>query len=151
MPQQYAQFQDPAMPMALLAQVSPISQGVGTVSTPWVSASCFRAMVALIQAGVLGAAATLDAKLQQASDAAGTGAVDLAGKAIAQIVKATGDNSQAMIVVDNTQISLGFVRLSITVGGAASLIGASLFGTQPGWSGSGQPQALAASVAQLVR
>ena len=50
----------------------------------------FAEIMALIQTGVLGAAATLDAKLQQATDAAGTGAKDITGKAIVQIVKATG-------------------------------------------------------------
>jgi hypothetical protein len=88
-----------------------------------------------MQTGVMGAAATLDAKLQQASDGAGTGAKDIAGKAIVQIVKATGDNKQAWINVRPEQLDVNngfcFVRLSITVGTAASLINALLLGVWP--------------------
>jgi hypothetical protein len=39
--------------------------------------------------GVLGASATVDAKLQQATDNSGTGVKDVTGKAITQLVKAT--------------------------------------------------------------
>jgi hypothetical protein len=45
--------------------------------------------------GVLGAAATVDAKLQQATDTSGTGAKDISGKAITQLVKASNDNNEA--------------------------------------------------------
>jgi hypothetical protein len=47
--------------------------------------------------GVLGAAATVDAKLQQATDNAGAGVKDVTGKAITQLVKAADDNKQAEI------------------------------------------------------
>lgn len=118
--------------MALMDQVAPISQGVGTVVTGWVSAANFERFLAVIATGVLGAAATLDAKLQQAQDGAGTGAKDVAGKAIVQIVKATGDNKMAMINLrdDELDVTNGFswIRLSMTVGAAASLIAAQLLG-----------------------
>lgn len=83
----------------------------------------------------MGASATLDAKVQQAQDAIGTGAKDVTGKSITQIVKATGDNKQALINfkpedLDNTN-NFGFVRLSLTVGTAASIIAATLFWVNP--------------------
>jgi len=45
---------------------------VGTVTTGWVSVANFQALVASIQTGALGTSATLDAKLQQALDSAGS-------------------------------------------------------------------------------
>jgi hypothetical protein len=66
----------------------------GTVTTGWVDDGQVQRSGADLQTGVLGAAATVDAKLQQATSAAGAGAKDIAGKAITQIVKATGDNKQ---------------------------------------------------------
>ncbi len=74
----------------------------------------------------------MDAKLQQASDSTGAGAKDVSGKAITQIVKATGDNKQALINLrpDELDVANGFafVRLSLTVGTAASVAGAQLLG-----------------------
>ena len=80
----------------------------------------------------MGASATLDAKVQQAQDAIGTGAKDVTGRAILQIVKASGDNKQALINfkpedLDNTN-NFSHVRLSLTVGTAASVISATLLG-----------------------
>ena len=122
--------------LALLATIDPVSQAAGTVTTGWVAMGDMKRLLALIQTGVLGAAATVDAKLQQAKDNAGTGAKDVANKAIAQIVKATGDNKQALINLkpDELDVAGGFcyVRLSLTVGVAASLVGASLLGV-PGY------------------
>lgn len=121
--------------VAILATLDPVSQGVGTISTGWVSMGKFARLVALIQTGVLGAAATVDAKLQQATDAAGTGVKDITAKAITQIVKATGDNKQAEIDLRDDELDVNnnfaFVRLTLTVGGAASLVGAAVIGAVP--------------------
>lgn len=118
--------------LALLDAINPVSQGAGAVSTGWIDCKNMHRILALITTGVLGASATLDAKLQQASDTAGTGAKDIAGKAITQIVKASGDNKMAMINLrsDELDVANGFncVRLTLTVGVAASLVGATLMG-----------------------
>jgi hypothetical protein len=121
--------------LSILATIDPISQGVGTVSTPWINVVNFHTFLAVIQTGVLGASATLDAKVQQAQDNAGTGVKDVTGKAIVQILKASGDNKQALINlkpedVDNTN-NFGFVRLTLTVGVAASLVSGQLLGVNP--------------------
>ena len=121
--------------MGILGVISPVSQAPGAVSTGWVAAQNFDQLCALIQTGVLGASATVDAKLQQAQDNAGTGAKDVTGKAITQIIKASGDNVQALINLrpDNLDVNNGFnyVRLTITVGTAASLVGGMLCGFEP--------------------
>ncbi len=120
---------------SVLATIDPASQAVGTVTTGWISAGNHHTLLALVQSGVLGTGATLDAKLQQATDASGTGAKDVTGKAITQIVKATGDNKQALINLrpDDLDVTNGYayVRLSLTVAVAASLTAAQLLGFNP--------------------
>ncbi len=118
--------------LSILATIDPASISAGTVTTGWVSAGNHHNVLAVIQTGALGTSATLDAKLQQASDSTGAGAKDVSGKAITQIVKATGDNKQALINLrpDELDVANGFafVRLSLTVGTAASVAGAQLLG-----------------------
>ncbi len=121
--------------LSILATIDPISQGAGTVSTAWINVVNFHAFLAVVQTGVMGAAATLDAKVQQAQDNAGTGVKDVTGKAIVQILKASGDNKQSLINlkpedVDNAN-SFGFVRVTLTVGVAASLVSGQLLGVNP--------------------
>jgi hypothetical protein len=127
--------QKPSEGLAVLATIDPVSQAAGTVSTGWVDQSVFFNLMALIQTGVLGTSATVDAKLQQATDSSGTGAKDITGKAITQIVKATGDSKQALISMKeadlDTEGGFRYVRLSLTVGTAASLVGAALIGAVP--------------------
>lgn len=117
---------------ATLAVLSPASQAPGTVTTTWVSAANLHRVIAEIQTGVLGAGATIDAKLRQATDSSGTGAKDVTGKAITQIVKASGDNVQAFIEARGGELDSAngfcYVQLSLTVGVAASLVSASLKG-----------------------
>lgn len=121
--------------VATLATIDPISQGAGTVTTGWVSTADFLAFRAEVRTGVMGASATLDAKIQQASDSSGTGAKDITGKAIVQIVKASGDGKQAYINFRPEDLDanggFGWVRLSMTVGTAASLIAGKLEGIHP--------------------
>ena len=85
-------------------------------------------LLAIIQTGTLGTSATVDAKLQQATDASGTGVKDITGKALTQIVKASGDAKQAQINLRTEELDtnggFAFVRLSLTVGTAASLVSA---------------------------
>ena len=137
---------------SVLATIDPASQAVGTVTTGWISAGNHHSLLALVQSGVLGTGSTLDAKLQQATDASGTGAKDVTGKAITQIVKATGDNKQALINLrpDDLDVTNGYayVRLSLTVAVAASLTAAQLLGFNPRFApGDASNQA---AVAQVV-
>ena len=121
--------------LAVLATIDPATQAAGTVSTGWVSVANYLGFLALVQTGVLGTSATVDAKLQQALDSAGTGAKDISGKAITQIVKATGDNKQALVNVKPEELDtvngFGFVRVTVTVGVAASITSAQLLGVNP--------------------
>lgn len=118
--------------LSLLATIDPVSQAAGTVTTGWLSAAQFERFMASIRTGTLGASATVDAKLQQATDSGGTGVKDVTGKAITQIVKASGDNKQALINLRaeelDTNGGFSYFRLSITVGTATSLITAEVWG-----------------------
>jgi len=124
----------PSDKLTLLALIAPLSQGAGAVSTGWVKGSDFNQFLAEIDAGVLGASATLDAKIQQASDSGGTGVKDVTGAAITQMVKATDDGKVSFINfgTDKLDVANGFcyVRLTVTVGTAASLIAARLYGME---------------------
>lgn len=140
--------------IALLAVLNPVSQAAGTVTTGWVPVASFDSIIALLQSGALGTNATLDAKIQQAKDASGTGAKDVTGKAITQWLQATADksNKQAFVNVRVADLdvanSFTHVRLSVTVAVAASLISGALLGI-----GNRRGKASAsnsASVAQVV-
>ena len=121
--------------LSVLATIDPSSQAAGAASTGWVSVTNYFGFLALVQTGVLGTSATVDAKLQQALDSSGTSAKDITGKAITQIVKATGDNKQALINVKPEELDtvngFGFIRLSVTVGVAASQTSAQVLGLNP--------------------
>ena len=105
------------------------------MTTGWIAVANHHGFLSLVQTGVLGTSATVDAKLQQALDSSGTSAKDITGKAITQIVKATGDNKQALINVKPEELDtvngFGFVRLSVTVGVAASQTSAQVLGLNP--------------------
>jgi hypothetical protein len=124
----------PSDRVAIVGAINPVSQGAGAVSTPWISVQNWRSMMAIVQAGALGASATLDAKIEQATSAAGAGAKDVPGKLITQLTQAgTDSNKQAVINLRQAELDFanGFthVRLTLTVGVAASLIAAVLLAT----------------------
>lgn len=125
----------PSQRVGVVGVVAPVSQAAGSVSTGWIDSTTFHNFLAIIQAGVLGASATLDAKLQQASDNSGTGVKDVTGKAITQFVKASNDGNQATIDLKQEDLDFNngfkFFRLTLTVGTAASLVSAVVLGHDP--------------------
>jgi hypothetical protein len=137
---------------AQLATINPASQAAGTAVSGWVSMANVEQVVALIKVGVFGASATVDAKFQQATSAAGAGAKDITGKAITQLLAAGGNNRQAWLEVRDNELDtnngFAFVQLSITVGTAATLIAADVLGTLPRFFPASTLNA--ASVAQQV-
>ncbi|PXV60665.1 hypothetical protein SAMN04487785_102393 [Dyella jiangningensis] len=134
----------------VLGAINPSSQAVGTLTTGWISAANYQKFLAIVQTGVLGAAATVDCNIQQALDGAGTGAKAIAGAAIAQLSGAGGANVQAEINLDAQQLDVeggfGFINVSVIVGAAASQTSALLLGFAPRFA----PVTNAATVAQVV-
>lgn len=122
----------PSQLASLVGQIVPSSQAVGTLLSGWIDAAQFEAMLAIIQAGVLGAAGTLDCKFRQATDNIGTGAKDVTVTVATQNVKATDDNKANLINLLQRDLDMAngfrYVALSVTIGGAASLTSAAVIG-----------------------
>lgn len=125
----------PSEAIALLNSMSPASQAASTVNGSCVDVSKFHTIMAVIETGTLGASATVDFLLQQAKDTSATDVKNIVGKSITQIVKASGDDKQAIICVRTSELDVegGFdcMRMKITVGTAASLVAAQLYGIGP--------------------
>lgn len=121
--------------LARLGAIDPVNQTAGTVTSGWISAADFERFDVTVQTGILGASATVDAKLQQATSSSGTGVKDIAGKAITQIVKASGDAKQAVINLRaeelDTNGGFNYFRLLLTVGTATSPVSALIQGGVP--------------------
>ena len=116
-----------------IAGVIPAQQAApGVVNSGFVDMRNFYAVLASLNVGVIGAAGTVDAKIEQATDADGAGVKPVPGLAIVQLAKAGGDNRQAGINVRQEDLDKNggfrFVRVSVTVGGAATFLSATLTG-----------------------
>ena len=132
------------------ATIDPDAYTAATYVSDYVSMSDYGRIQAVVMAGTMGASATIDAKLVQATDSSGTGAKDITGKAITQLVKATDDDKQAIINLQSEELdvnnSFTHVALSITVGTATSDVGGIVLGTDARFTGTAQ----LASVAEIV-
>lgn len=127
----------PSARVAIVGNIDPDAYSASTVTTGWIAAKNFHSFMALVLAGDLGASATIDAKIEQASDSSGTGAKDVSGLAITQLTKAgSDDNKQAVINIDpvadlDRANGFDYFRLSITVGTAACDAGGIVLGLNP--------------------
>jgi hypothetical protein len=139
--------------LSILATLDPGNQAPGVANTGWVPLNTHHGLLALVQTGALATGATVDAKLQQAQDASGTGAKDVAGKAIAQLTQASnGANRQALINLRSEELDVNngfaYVRLVVTVDAAAANTSAQLMGVNPRLASA--ETANQAAVAQIV-
>lgn len=126
----------PTDQLAVLGVIDPDATAAGSVSTGWIAAANFESFAAFVYAGTLGSSATLDAKLEQATSAAGAGAKDITGKAITQLTQAgTDSDKQAVINLLPTELDMAggftFFRLTATVATATSDIGGMVLGCAP--------------------
>lgn len=126
----------PSDRVAIAGVIDPDATSASTVTTGWISMAKFGAIMAIVMAGTLGSSATVDAKLEQATDSSGTGAKDVTGKAITQLTQAGTDSDKQAIIncfQQDLDIANGFthVRLSLTVGTATSDVGAIVLGFDP--------------------
>ena len=126
----------PSEMIGVVGNIDPDAYAAGTVTTGWIAAKDFQSFVAIVQAGDLGASATLDALLQQASDSGGTGAKSITGKAITQLTQAgTDSNKQVLINLrpEELDVDNGFThfRLSMTVATDTSDAGGIVLGVVP--------------------
>ncbi len=122
--------------LAVLASIDPSNQAAGVAASAWIALNTHHTLLAMIETGAMANGSTVDAKLQQSTDAAGTGAKDIAGKAITQLAQAVnGANRQALINLrpDELDVNGGFtyVRVVVTVASAAAQTAAQLLGVDP--------------------
>ena len=68
---------NPSDRAAVAGVIDPDAYSTGTQTTGWIDMGKFAAIMAIVQAGTLGASATIDAKLEQAQDSSGSGAKDV--------------------------------------------------------------------------
>lgn len=127
---------NPSARAAVVAAIDPDAYAAGTQTTGWIDMRAHYALLAIVLAGDLGASATVDAKFEQATDNAGAGAKDVTGLAITQLTQAgTDSNKQAEINIAQGDLDKNngyrFVRLSMTVGVAASDAGAIVVSLDP--------------------
>jgi hypothetical protein len=112
---------------ALAATIDPVSLSASTTVSDWIPLSQFERATFLLNVGAIAAGGTLDGKLRQATDGAGSGAKDITGKAMTQLTD-TDDNKQIAFEVrsDELDVAGGFthVALSLTAAVAASLVSA---------------------------
>lgn len=126
----------PSDQAAVVGVIDPDAYAASTVTSAWIDMADFEAIMAIVMAGDLGTSATLDAKLEQATDGSGTGAKDISGKAITQLTQAgTDSNKQAIINCRASELDIAndftHVRLSMTVATATSDAGAIVLGLYP--------------------
>lgn len=120
----------------LAAIIDPDAYSASTVTSGWVHMGTYEAIQAIVMAGTLGSSATLDAKLEQATDSSGTSAKDISGKAITQLTQAGTDSDKQAIIncrSEELDVANGFdyVRLSMTIGTATSDAGGLVLGHYP--------------------
>ena len=144
----------PSQRVAVVGTVDPDANTVTDHNSDWASMADFDSILAVIQTGIMGASATIDAKMEQATDAAGAGAKDIDGKAIVRLVKASDDDKQALINVRAAELDVdgGFthVRLVLAVGTATSDSSAVLLGFDARYGPAEANDKDLASVAEIV-
>lgn len=126
----------PSDQAAIVGTIDPDVLTAADHDSDWVDMSEFDRIMAIVMWGELGASGTIDAKLQQATDASGTGAKDITGKSIAQVIQGVTPADQQAVInlcADELDVTGGFThaRLLVTVGTASSDGGAVLLGFVP--------------------
>jgi len=136
---------------AVLGVIDPDVYTAAAYSTGWVDMSLFESLMLIVFAGTLGTNATVNAKLEQATSAAGAGVKDITGKAITALTEAgTDSDKQAVINLRSEELDVNggfrYVRGTVTIGTATSDMGAVLLGLDPRYA----PPTDAATVDEIV-
>ena len=126
---------------SLLTTLHPVSRGIATTDSAWVSVANYHRVILLINVGAMAQGATLDVQIRQATNTAGAGAKGIPttaaqSKLITQLTQAGGDGNQNLAIELRTEeldVNGGFDCISVrdTVGGGAVLLEYELFGIEP--------------------
>lgn len=139
--------------VAVLGALNPVSQGAATVTTGWIDMQKWFRLLAVLSVGAMTTNGTVDAKMEQATSSGGAGAKDVAGTSITQLTKAGSDDNKQVEInfrQEDLDFNNGFryVRLSVTVATAASLLSAIILGLNPRYGAANASDA--ASVDEIV-
>jgi hypothetical protein len=102
----------------LLANLSPQAANgtVGEHNTGWVNVENYHRLVVILTAGEPGGASTIDVDFEEATDNAGTGAQNVAGKAITQLVAAdAGDTVYVEVRTAELDVNNDYVWVNAEV------------------------------------
>ncbi len=133
-------FELPSEYVGIVGAIDPDANAAGSPATGWIDAKDFHNFLAIIQTGILGSAATLIAKLEQATDSSGTGVKDITGKTLVSIAEASAsppDTNDKQHVINLKQEELdvegGFThfRMLSTVAVATSDYSGIVLGLNP--------------------
>lgn len=123
---------NPSARVAIAGVIPPQQAAVGAVTSGWVDMATFFAVLGTVSVGAIGAGGTIDAQIEQATTIGGANAKPVTGSAITQLAKAGGDNRQVAINVRQEDLDKNggfrFVRLTASVGGAATFLSGLLVG-----------------------
>jgi len=104
------------------AELYPDNMAAAVHQSAWFDMSIHHRAACILMVGDMGQGATVDLVLQEASDNAGTGAANIAGKAITQLTQAGGDGNDVCIIELRTEEltpGFDFVRAVLTIANAA--------------------------------
>lgn len=127
----------PSEVAAILATIDPDVTVASTVVSDYCDMSKYESLMIIVMTGTLGASATVDAVVKQATDSSGTGAKNLTtSKAITQLTQAGSDSDKQVIInvrAEELDMANNFdhLAISVTVGTATSDIGALILGFNP--------------------
>ena len=128
----------PSEAVAVLGTIDPDVYTVATYVSDYCSMEKFESIMVTIMAGTLGANATIDAVIKQATTNGGAGAKNLTtSKAITQMTQAGTDQSDTQAVInvraEDLDMANGFdhIAISVAVGTATSDMGALVVGLNP--------------------
>ncbi len=144
----------PSHRVAVVGAIDPDAAAAATYTTAWVDMAYFQSLMAVLSVGEIAAGGTVDAKMEQAKDAAGLDAKDIDNAAITQLTQAGGDSDKQAVIncyADDMDIKEGeftHARLSVTVAGASADMAATLLGFDPRFDPASKFDA--ASVAEIV-
>jgi len=102
--------------------LAPASLGTGANNGDTLDRKGYDEVLFDIQAGVLGTAATVDAKVQHGNASDASDMADVTGASITQLVKASHDNKKALLRLRGEGLKR-YIRIVVTVGAAASIVG----------------------------
>lgn len=146
----------PSSRAALVGNLAPLSH-TSARTTEYVDMAKFKSILALIEVGVMTDGGTCNAKLVQATDAAGTGSKDISGKAITALTTTMSptvdaNNREAEINCHEQELDIAnsfrYVALTITTATQASVTAGQILGFDPVYGPASDNDL--ASVAQIV-